>query len=83
MSRLPKNLELRLIRDLLRQKSRYELYFSSSEALDHQALNAYVGIIKATMELLRKAEPQRLSPQEGKKLLAEILRTEYGLDGAL
>lgn len=73
-------IEERMIRDLLRQKRRYEKYFKTlKEHVDNQAQTAYTNIIKTIVELSRKAGKEARDPEEMKRIADEILETEYGI----
>ncbi|MDA8168668.1 MAG: hypothetical protein M0Z59_03090 [Nitrospiraceae bacterium] len=80
-----KNLDMRLIRDLLRQKRRYEAYFkgreSAGQQIDNSALSAYTGVIKTAAELYRKVktEERGASQEELAAIAREILENDYGV----
>ena len=75
--------EAELIASLIARKESYEKYFESkeskSEEHDHRAEQAYTGLIKTLIEILRKSEPEDEDPEEMKKVAKEILQEEYGI----
>jgi hypothetical protein len=74
-------IEERMIRDLLRQKRRYEKYFKTlKDNVDNQAQTAYTNIVKTIVELSRKAGKEARDPEEMKRLADEILKSEFGIE---
>jgi ABC-type hemin transport system ATPase subunit len=72
-------IEERMIRDLLRQKRRYEMYFKTLKGVNNQAQTAYTNIVKTVVELSRKAHREAVDPEEMKRIADEILESEYGI----
>ncbi len=76
--------EMKLVKDLLKQKERYEEYFKTpptteSKSPDHSALSAYTGLIKTTAELYRKIKSEgKAGEAELKEIAREILESDYG-----
>ncbi len=77
------SLEEKMIRDLLRRKRAYEKHFRSKSSDDepgNQAHSAYISIIKAIVDIARKAERQAGDPEEFRRIALEILRNDYGIE---
>lgn len=85
-------LEDKMIKALLRQKRKYEIYLNSKKTevktgdkteepeLDHKAEHAYTHIIKTIVELSRKSQGrEKEDPEEMKRIAEEILESEYGI----
>lgn len=72
-------IEERMIRDLLRQKRRYERYFKTLQGVDNQAQTAYTNIIKVVVGLSKKTREEAVDPEEMRRIAEEIMETEYGI----
>jgi phage shock protein A len=70
-----------MLRDLLKQKKKYEQYFEGIQGVDNQASFAYANIIKTVIELSRKIKPrgEEKDPEELRRMADEILEMEYGI----
>jgi hypothetical protein len=74
------SIEERMIRDLLKQKRRYEKYFKTqTKEVDNAALTAYTNIIKTIVDISKKTGKEKKSPEEMKRLAAEILESDFGI----
>jgi hypothetical protein len=72
-------LEERMMGKLLKQIERYEGHMHGPE-IDNQAAYAYVNMIRIALELAGRIRPEtRLSPEEMKRRIDEVLEAEYGI----
>ena len=73
-----------MVRALMRQKRAYELHFKTkSPEIDNTANTAYVALIKMIVDIVRKsneAGPVGHDPEEARRSVDEVLRTEYGIE---
>jgi hypothetical protein len=79
-----RNIEPGLVRDLLKQKKRYEKYFATLDPaeVNNQAHTAYMSTIKTLYEIHRKLGADSragLSPEELAEGAREILEKDYGV----
>lgn len=77
------SVERQAISGLRKRKSAYEEYFKTVIEPDHQALTAYINILKTMVDIARKlaanSNEDRKSPEEIKRASEEILESEYGV----
>lgn len=76
-------LELELVKDLLKQKKRYERYFRGLDNIDNSALSAYTGLVKTAAELWRKMKQEEKGAgdsEELRQIARQILESEYGIN---
>ncbi|MDA8155908.1 MAG: hypothetical protein M0Z52_05585 [Actinomycetota bacterium] len=78
----PDGFEMKLVKDLLKHKKRYERYFKEKGPQgepDHHALSAYTSVIKTAAVIYRQMKSEGKSGEAELKAIArDILENDYG-----
>ncbi|GAB4389032.1 MAG: hypothetical protein Kow0025_11910 [Thermodesulfovibrionales bacterium] len=72
-------MEEQVLRGLLKRKREYDRYFKEREAIDNQAVSAYINIVKLAVEVLHRAEKGARESADMRKAAEEILESEFGI----